>query len=64
MNGEQVGAFTNPEADSTYESAETTWEDVVIAPGDTIQVEFNTATNEADGWSRGRWTKLRFEAMR
>ncbi|MFP4172928.1 MAG: DUF5060 domain-containing protein [Candidatus Hydrogenedentota bacterium] len=63
VNGEQVGAFQNPEVDSTYESAETAWEDVVIGPGDTIQVEFNTATNEADGWSRGRWTKLRFEAM-
>ena len=63
VNGKRVGSFTNPKVESSYEPKEATWEGVQVAPGDTIQVEFNTATNEANGWSRGRWTKLRFEPM-
>ena len=63
VNGKRVGSFTNPKVKSSYEPKEASWEGIPFAPGDAIQVEFNTATNEADGWSRGRWTKLRFEPM-
>jgi hypothetical protein len=66
IGGKSVGTFTNPATDDDYQPARHTWGNVALKKGDTVQVEFNTASNKkkADGnsfgYSRGRWTKLDF----
>jgi len=66
IGGKPVGTFTNPRTDEDYAAAEHTWKKVKVDKGDTIRVEFNTASNRKKaqgnsfGYSRGRWTKLEF----
>jgi hypothetical protein len=66
VGGRTVGTFKNPATDDDYQLARHTWKDVPVEKGDTIQVEFNTASNKKKpeggtfGYSRGRWTMLDF----
>ncbi|UCD49827.1 MAG: DUF5060 domain-containing protein [Phycisphaerales bacterium] len=62
--GKQVGTFTNPQTSQDYRPARHTWKKIALQKGDTIRVQFNTASNgkkkEGDGfgYARGRWRKL------
>ncbi|WP_010523377.1 CBM96 family carbohydrate-binding protein [Aquimarina agarivorans] len=66
INGKQVGTYTNPETNTDYSPAGTTFNNVSVKKGDKIRVEFSSHTNgkipENGGtaFSRGRWTGLDF----
>lgn len=61
VSGKKVGEFQNPTTARDYTLASRQWKDVKLKPGDTIRVEFNSASNgkipegDAFAFSRGRW---------
>ncbi len=67
INGTLVGQFQNPTTTVDYDPHTFTFDNVTVADGDTIQVEFDSNSNgtipEGNGfaYSRGRWTKLKFD---
>ena len=62
--GRKVGEAQNPETDVDYALVKNRFKQVALKPGDTIRVEFNSASNgkipEGDGFafSRGRWQSV------
>lgn len=63
VDGGQVGQFTNPKTTEDYKPSTKTWKNVSISQGQTVRVEFSTATNsqQTSGhipYARGRWTAL------
>jgi hypothetical protein len=63
--GRKIGEATNPETAKDYEVASHRFENISIKTGDTIRVEFSSASNgkipegDAFAFSRGRWRSLR-----
>ena len=66
VGGKPVGVFTNPRTSQDYRPARHTWKKIAVNQGDTVRVEFNTASNrkkkqgDSFDYARGRWTKLDF----
>ena len=63
IGGKLVGQFTNPRTSQDYKPTLRTWENVSVAKGATIRIEFNTATNSNKKtgripYARGRWVAL------
>ncbi|QEG25090.1 DUF5060 domain-containing protein [Mariniblastus fucicola] len=64
--GKKIGEATNPETEKDYQVAQHRFNGVAIKTGDTVRVEFNTASNgkipegDAFAFSRGRWRSVRF----
>ncbi len=69
VDGTTVGTFQNPTTTTDYAPAEVVFEDIAVANGATIQVEFNSHTNgtipedDITAYSRGRWTGLEFACV-
>lgn len=64
VNGKQIGSFTNPATAKDYVQASQVFDHIALKKGDTLRVEFNSASNgkipegDAFAFSRGRWQKL------
>lgn len=64
VGGKKVGEATNPETSKDYKVAPHRFGGIAVKTGDTIRVEFNSASNgkipEGDGFafSRGRWRSV------
>jgi hypothetical protein len=62
--GKKIGEATNPETTKDYEVAAHRFDGVELKTGDTIRIEFSTASNgkipegEAFAFSRGRWRSV------
>ena len=65
VDGKKVGEGTNPETEKDYKVAQHRFNGVALKAGDTIRVEFNSASNgkipegDAFAFSRGRWRSVR-----
>ena len=63
--GQKVGEATNPETEKDYQVAPHRFNGVALTKGDSIRVEFNSASNgkipegNAFAFSRGRWKSIR-----
>lgn len=64
VDGSKVGEVRNPDTDRDYDPVKHRFDAVFLKPGDTIRVEFNSASNglipegNGFGFSRGRWRSL------
>lgn len=69
IGGRLVGSFKNSPTNTDYDEQYFTIKDVSIRNGETIQIEFNSASNkkvpEGDGYAyaRGRWKSIDFNCV-
>lgn len=64
INDKKIGEVTNPETKTDYGRVPHTFKGVTLNSGDTIRIEFNTASNgkipegDAFAFARGRWQSV------